>query len=148
MHENRETSEMPATKVSRRTAGEGSGHTARTPSESAGGPCSLARNPLPWDSLSNLHSDHYLYALRQQVLRAPQTTFDEAVDGHRRTLDDAETTLRYLGREAFGANSAISAQCWMSIEPRSNCSLVFVAQFCADSGATSDARFCKAQFET
>jgi hypothetical protein len=29
MHENRETSEMPATKVSRRTAGEGSGHTAR-----------------------------------------------------------------------------------------------------------------------
>jgi hypothetical protein len=29
MHENRETSEMPATKVSRRTAGEGLGHTAR-----------------------------------------------------------------------------------------------------------------------
>jgi len=29
MHENRETSEMPAMKVSRRTAGEGSGHTAR-----------------------------------------------------------------------------------------------------------------------
>ena len=29
MHENRETSEMPAVKVSRRTAGEGSGHTAR-----------------------------------------------------------------------------------------------------------------------
>ncbi len=29
MHENRETSEMPAAKVSRRTAGEGSGHTAR-----------------------------------------------------------------------------------------------------------------------
>jgi hypothetical protein len=29
MHENRETSEMPATKISRRTAGEGSGHTAR-----------------------------------------------------------------------------------------------------------------------
>jgi hypothetical protein len=29
MHENRETSEMPGTKVSRRTAGEGSGHTAR-----------------------------------------------------------------------------------------------------------------------
>src|ERR1017187_11036996 len=29
MHENRETSEMPATKVSRRTAGEASGHTAR-----------------------------------------------------------------------------------------------------------------------
>jgi hypothetical protein len=40
---------------------------------------------------------HYLYALRQQVLRVPQTTFDEAVDGHRRTLDDAETTLRVLG---------------------------------------------------
>jgi hypothetical protein len=29
MHENRETSKMPAAKVSRRTAGEGSGHTAR-----------------------------------------------------------------------------------------------------------------------
>ena len=29
MHENRETSEMPATKISRRTAGEGSGNTAR-----------------------------------------------------------------------------------------------------------------------
>ena len=29
MHENRETSEMPATKVNCRTAGEGSGHTAR-----------------------------------------------------------------------------------------------------------------------
>jgi hypothetical protein len=29
MHENRETSEMPATTISRRTAGEGSGHTAR-----------------------------------------------------------------------------------------------------------------------
>jgi hypothetical protein len=29
MHENRETSEMPAAKVSRRTAGEGVGHTAR-----------------------------------------------------------------------------------------------------------------------
>lgn len=40
---------------------------------------------------------HYLYALRQQVLRGSQTTFDEAVDGHRRTLDDAETTLRVLG---------------------------------------------------
>src|SRR5712692_6261385 len=29
MHENRETSKMPAAKVSRRTAGEGLGHTAR-----------------------------------------------------------------------------------------------------------------------
>jgi len=29
MHENRETSEMPAENVSRRSAGEGSGHTAR-----------------------------------------------------------------------------------------------------------------------
>jgi hypothetical protein len=29
MHENRETSQTPATKVSRRTAGEGLGHTAR-----------------------------------------------------------------------------------------------------------------------
>ena len=29
IHENRETSEMPAAKVRRRTAGEGSGHTAR-----------------------------------------------------------------------------------------------------------------------
>ena len=29
MHENRETSGMPAAKVSRRTAGEGFGHTAR-----------------------------------------------------------------------------------------------------------------------
>jgi hypothetical protein len=29
MHENRETSQTPAAKVSRRTAGEGSGHTAR-----------------------------------------------------------------------------------------------------------------------
>jgi len=29
MHENRETSETPAAKVSRRTAGEGVGHTAR-----------------------------------------------------------------------------------------------------------------------
>ena len=29
MHENRETSEMPAANVSRRTAGEGPGHTAR-----------------------------------------------------------------------------------------------------------------------
>jgi hypothetical protein len=29
MHENRETSEMPAMKVSRRTAGEGLGRTAR-----------------------------------------------------------------------------------------------------------------------
>ena len=29
MHENRETSEMPAMKARRRTAGEGSGHTAR-----------------------------------------------------------------------------------------------------------------------
>ena len=29
MHENRETSGMPATTISRRTAGEGSGHTAR-----------------------------------------------------------------------------------------------------------------------
>jgi hypothetical protein len=29
MHENRETSEMLATKISRRTAGEGSGHTSR-----------------------------------------------------------------------------------------------------------------------
>ena len=29
MHENRETSGMPAVQVSRRTAGEGSGHTAR-----------------------------------------------------------------------------------------------------------------------
>ena len=29
MHENRETSEMPAENVSSRTAGEGSGHTAR-----------------------------------------------------------------------------------------------------------------------
>ena len=39
MHENRETSEMPATKVSRRTAGEGSGHTARVyvPEESHSG---------------------------------------------------------------------------------------------------------------
>src|SRR5229473_7893063 len=39
MHENRETSEMPATKISRRTAGEGSGHTARVhvPEESHSG---------------------------------------------------------------------------------------------------------------
>jgi hypothetical protein len=39
MHENRETSELPATKVSRRTAGEGSGHTARVyvPEESHSG---------------------------------------------------------------------------------------------------------------
>jgi hypothetical protein len=39
MHENRETSEMPATKVSCRTAGEGSGHTARVyvPEESHSG---------------------------------------------------------------------------------------------------------------
>ena len=29
MHENRETSGMPTTEISRRTAGEGSGHTAR-----------------------------------------------------------------------------------------------------------------------
>jgi len=29
MHENRETSQTPATRVSRRTAGEGLGHTAR-----------------------------------------------------------------------------------------------------------------------
>jgi hypothetical protein len=29
MHENRETSQTPAAKVSRRTAGEGFGHTAR-----------------------------------------------------------------------------------------------------------------------
>ena len=29
MHENRETSEMPAANLSRRTAGEGPGHTAR-----------------------------------------------------------------------------------------------------------------------
>jgi hypothetical protein len=29
MHENRETSEMPATEIDRRTAGEGLGHTAR-----------------------------------------------------------------------------------------------------------------------
>ena len=29
MHENRETSEMPAAELSSRTAGEGSGHTAR-----------------------------------------------------------------------------------------------------------------------
>ena len=29
MHENRETSQTPAARVSRRTAGEGSGHTAR-----------------------------------------------------------------------------------------------------------------------
>ena len=29
MHENRETSQTPAAKVSRRTAGEGLGHTAR-----------------------------------------------------------------------------------------------------------------------
>jgi|ERR1019366_894097 hypothetical protein len=39
MHENRETSEMPAMKVSRRTAGEGSGRTARMhiPEESDSG---------------------------------------------------------------------------------------------------------------
>jgi hypothetical protein len=39
MHENRETSEMPATKISRRTAGEGSGHAARVyvPEESHSG---------------------------------------------------------------------------------------------------------------
>ena len=39
MHENRETSEIPAAQVSRRTAGEGSGHTARmhVPEESDSG---------------------------------------------------------------------------------------------------------------
>src|ERR1039457_1466874 len=39
MHENRETSEVPAVKVSCRTAGEGSGHTARVyvPEESHSG---------------------------------------------------------------------------------------------------------------
>ena len=39
MHENRETSEMPATKISHRTAGEGPGHTARVyvPEESHSG---------------------------------------------------------------------------------------------------------------
>ena len=39
MYENRETSEMPAANVSRRTAGEGSGHTARmyVPEESHSG---------------------------------------------------------------------------------------------------------------
>ena len=39
MHENRETSGMPAAKASRRTAGEGSGHTARmyVPEESHNG---------------------------------------------------------------------------------------------------------------
>src|SRR5438445_4864336 len=39
MHENRETSEMPAENVSRRTTGEGSGHTARmyVPEESHSG---------------------------------------------------------------------------------------------------------------
>jgi hypothetical protein len=39
MHENRETSETPAAKPSRRTAGEGSGHTARmhVPEESDSG---------------------------------------------------------------------------------------------------------------
>jgi hypothetical protein len=39
IHENRETSEMPAAQVSRRTAGEGSGHTARmhVPEESDSG---------------------------------------------------------------------------------------------------------------
>ena len=39
MHENRETSEMPAEKASRRPAGEGSGHTARmyVPEESHSG---------------------------------------------------------------------------------------------------------------
>ena len=39
MHENRETSGIPAAKASRRSAGEGSGHTARTyvPEESHNG---------------------------------------------------------------------------------------------------------------
>jgi hypothetical protein len=39
MHENRETSEMPAYELSGRTAGEGSGHTARVyvPEESHSG---------------------------------------------------------------------------------------------------------------
>ena len=39
MHENRETSEMPAAKASRRSAGEGSGRTARmhVPEESDSG---------------------------------------------------------------------------------------------------------------
>src|ERR1700704_4834753 len=39
IHENRETSEMPAAQVSRRTVGEGSGHTARmhVPEESDSG---------------------------------------------------------------------------------------------------------------
>jgi hypothetical protein len=40
---------------------------------------------------------HYLFALHQQVSLATHATFDEAVDYHRRTLDDAETNLRVLG---------------------------------------------------
>jgi hypothetical protein len=40
---------------------------------------------------------HYLFALHQQVSRATHATFDEAVDDHRRILDDAETNLRVLG---------------------------------------------------
>jgi hypothetical protein len=40
---------------------------------------------------------HYLYALHQQASLSAQTTFDEAVDGHRRSLDDAESLLRILG---------------------------------------------------
>ena len=57
--------------------------------------CSVARNPLPVGFAEQSAFRHYLHALRQQVrVQAQTTSFDEAVDGHRRTLDDAETTLR------------------------------------------------------
>jgi hypothetical protein len=40
---------------------------------------------------------HYLYALHEQVSRTAHATFDEAVDDHRRILDEAEINLRVLG---------------------------------------------------
>ena len=57
IHENRETSEMPAAKLGRRTAGEGSGHTARmhVPEESDSG-------ILPMSHLSHSNKDEQLSA--------------------------------------------------------------------------------------
>src|ERR1017187_4579827 len=64
MHENRETSEMPATKVSRRTAGEGSGHTARVyvPEESHSGVVPMNHSNKDGTSLAESEEGTYLVA--------------------------------------------------------------------------------------
>jgi hypothetical protein len=68
MHENRETSEMPAENVSRRSAGEGSGHTARVYVSEESHRCIVPMNHSNKDRKSSAESEEGRLRIKENTL--------------------------------------------------------------------------------